>query len=535
MNELPAPIKAKQLAELLKSQEEFALLDLREEGIYANSHLLFAISLPLSRVEERIYSLVPRRNTKIILVGEDDLIIPGVDVLQKYGYTRISWLEGGNAEWANAGFQLISGVNVPSKLFGEYVQEKYNTPSIDPLELKELIDKNRDLIIVDSRPAEEFFNVSIPGAVNCPGVELVYRVPELIRSEETMIVVNCAGRTRSIIGSQSLINFGIKNQVVALRNGTIGWHLAGLPLKNGENSLVPPTPKSSFSQLYKLASDLRSRFNVRQLDITELNKFLGQLDQKTSYFLDIRSPQEYAQGHLPEALSAPGGQLVQATDQYIGTRNARVVLIDNDGIRATVTASWLVQMGLREVYLYRAETNEMNSLATPAYAIPPAVHHDETAAITPQELHSQLQNSSIHLIDLSTSLEFRNGHIPGACFAIRSRLPANLRKLPPSTLLVLTSSDSSQAWRSLEEAVKIMACPVKVLKGGTNAWIELGLPLSRGMEPALDLPEDLWYRPTSPHGGGESAMRNYISWEIDLFRKLLGEPGLEFQELDSHN
>lgn len=535
MNKQPTPIKANELANLLKSQEEFALLDIREEGVYANNHLLFAISLPLSRLEERINALVPRKSTKIIIVGDDELIQPGIEALQKYGYTHISWLEGGNAAWAEAGFQLISGVNVPSKLFGEYVQDKCNTPSIDPLELKALIDAGQDLIIVDSRPSEEFFNVSIPGAINCPGVELIYRLPELLPSEKTMVVVNCAGRTRSIIGSQSLINFGIKNRVVALRNGTIGWHLSGLPLRHGEKSQVPPTPKDSLSQLEKRASDVRNRFKIKEIDRTALEQFLRQSDEKTTYLLDIRSPQEYAQGHLPDALSAPGGQLVQATDQYVGTRNSRIVLIDHDGIRSTMTASWLMQMGLKEVYTYRAQTHELNATSTPAFALPPEVPHDASAEISAQELRQRLQDNNAHVVDLSSSLEFRNGHIPGAHFAIRSRLQKNLSQLPPTSLLVLTSSDASQAWRSLEAVKKIMTCPVKVLEGGNKAWSALGLPLSDGMEPALDLPEDLWYRPTSPHGGGENAMRNYISWEIDLFNRLFKEPGLEFPDLHGHN
>ena len=60
-----------------------------------------------------------------------------------------------------------------------------------------------------------------------PGAELVLRARELAPDPATRIIVNCAGRTRSIIGTQSLINAGIENPVSALRNGTIGWTLAG--------------------------------------------------------------------------------------------------------------------------------------------------------------------------------------------------------------------------------------------------------------------------------------------------------------------
>ena len=71
-----------------------------------------------------------------------------------------------------------------------------------------------------------------------PGAELVLRVRDIAPSPDTTIVVNCAGRTRSIIGAQSLINAGIPNKVVALRNGTMGWHLAGFTCDKGETDAV---------------------------------------------------------------------------------------------------------------------------------------------------------------------------------------------------------------------------------------------------------------------------------------------------------
>src|SRR3974390_396022 len=75
--------------------------------------------------------------------------------------------------------------------------------------------------------------MNIPGSVSVPGAELVLRAGRVAPDPETTIIVNCAGRTRSIIGTQSLINAGIANKVVALRNGTIGWTLAGKDLEYG--------------------------------------------------------------------------------------------------------------------------------------------------------------------------------------------------------------------------------------------------------------------------------------------------------------
>ena len=136
--------------------------------------------------------------------------------------------------WADAGHELFSGVNVPSKAFGELVEHASATPSIDAAELDRLMRAGTDMVVLDSRPFDEYSRVSIPTGVNVPGAELVLRVHDMAPEPDTLVVVNCAGRTRSIIGAQSLINAGLPNKVMALKNGTMGWHLAGLKVARGE-------------------------------------------------------------------------------------------------------------------------------------------------------------------------------------------------------------------------------------------------------------------------------------------------------------
>ena len=93
---------------------------------------------------------------------------------------------------------------------------------------------------------DEFNRMSIPGGINCPGAELTHRIAALAPDPATTVVVNCAGRTRSILGAQSLRHAGVPNPVVALRNGTMGWHLAGFELEHGQDRAAqrcrPKTP-----------------------------------------------------------------------------------------------------------------------------------------------------------------------------------------------------------------------------------------------------------------------------------------------------
>src|SRR6185503_17893071 len=261
--------------------------------------------------------------------GDEDLAARAAARLAAMGYGRVAVMQGGAAGWQAAGFQLFTGVNVPSKAFGELVEHRCETPHIAAAELKRRLDAGEEVLIVDSRPIGEFRNMSIPGAFDCPGAELVYRVPDRLRSPDSLVVVNCAGRTRSIIGAQSLRNAGLANPVMALENGTMGWELAGLELARGRDEALPPPSAEGLAKARALADDVAGRFGIGRIDDAALARFEGEAADRTLYIFDVRSPEEYAAGHLAAARSAPGGQLVQATDAYMATRNARIVLVDD--------------------------------------------------------------------------------------------------------------------------------------------------------------------------------------------------------------
>jgi len=154
-------------------------------------------------------------------------------------------------------------------------------------------------------------------------------------------VVNCAGRTRSIIGTQSLINAGVPNKVVALRNGTMGWTLANQTLDRGATKRGAIGP---FANAESNAREIAYRAGVRRIGVDDL-KMLEAQTSRTLYRFDVRDAEEYTAGHLKGFRHYPGGQLVQEVDIAAPVRGARIVLTDNLGIRADMTASWLAQMG----------------------------------------------------------------------------------------------------------------------------------------------------------------------------------------------
>ncbi|MBM3602065.1 MAG: sulfurtransferase [Alphaproteobacteria bacterium] len=511
-------VEAAELKRMISDGGELAILDAREEGVFAKRHLLFAVPLPLSRLEMRVDALVPRRSTRIVLCDEtgEGLAEKAALKLLHFGYRNLSILRGGVEAWAAAGYELFSGVHVPSKAFGEFIEHREGTPRLSAAAIKAKLDASEDLVILDSRPFSEYRAMNIPDGIDCPGAELVHRVHDMVKSPKTLVVVNCAGRTRSIIGAQSLINAGLPNPVAALENGTMGWHLAGFELERGADRVAPPPSPEGLAQAREAAARVARRFGVTTVDSAALARFMAERDRRSLYLLDVRSPEEYSAGHIEGARSAPGGQLVQATDAYVGTRHARLVLVDDNGVRATMTASWLIQMGGFEVYVLAGGLGG-RALVTGAEH-PRVLDLDRavTTTIDAAALKAALDRDEVIVADLESSLRYREAHIPGAWHAIRARLAASLPKLGRAAMLVLTSADGMLARLAAPEAAKLTDMKVVVLAGGTAAWRAAGLPLATGEERMADDTDDVWYRPYDRKRDDQAAMNAYLTWEIDL-------------------
>ncbi len=384
------------------------------------------------------------------------------------------------------------------------------------------------MVVLDSRPLTEFQRMSLPGALDCPGAELVHRIFEVAPDPDTLVVVNCAGRTRSIIGAQSLRNAGVPHRVVALRNGTMGWTLAGLELEHGKREMAPAPRAAALEKARDAARAVAARFGVRDATDAQVRRWRDDPD-RTLYVFDVRTPEEYLAGHLPEVASAPGGQLVQSTDAYVGTRNARIVLVDSDGVRARMTASWLLQMGWRDVFVWR-DAMVGAALVEGASATPVlGLGLGEARTIAPPELQGLLDGGKVEVVDLASSLEYRRGHIPGAAYAIRSRLAQSLPKLEAGRPLVLTSPDGVLAGLAAPEAAALWNGEVSVLDGGTAAWSAADLSLEPGAARMLDETDDVYYLPYDHADRIQQAMRDYLTWEVALVEQLARE-GVRFPE-----
>ena len=227
-------VNAKTLKGMISDGGELALLDVREEGEFGVAHMLYAIPLPYSVLEMRLGQMVPRRTTRTVLVdGGDGVGERAATRMAVLGYSDVAVLEGGMPAWGAGGYEVFKGVNVPCKAFGEMVEHTAHTPSISPEALHAMQSGGEKVVVLDGRTPAEFNRMNIPEAISVPNAELVYRIHDFAPNPETTVVVNCAGRTRSIIGAQTLINAKIPNKVVALCGGTMGWRLAGQLRRRG--------------------------------------------------------------------------------------------------------------------------------------------------------------------------------------------------------------------------------------------------------------------------------------------------------------
>ena len=345
-----AKVTVQELAAMRDDGEELAVLDTRDVGVHSAGHVPESCPVPASELEWRLASLLPRRAVRVVVIGEDDPAAHrAAHEVRRQGFTNVAVLASGVEAWAEAGYQVHDGIHTMSKAFGEHVAHVRATPMISAEELLSRREQGQAVALVDCRPEPEFEALHVPGAVNAPGTELLARVLGMDLKPGTPVAVSCAGRTRSIIGAQTLIDAGVDTPVLALENGTMGWKLAGEELARGaDGDPSGPPSGSALRDAAARAGRLADSHRVPVIGEADLAGWLAD-DSCTTYVFDVSSPAGFAAGHRPGFASAPGGQLIQELTARTAVPSARIVVADSDGVQSRLTAYWLRLMG-REAY-----------------------------------------------------------------------------------------------------------------------------------------------------------------------------------------
>ncbi|KAJ5162105.1 hypothetical protein N7492_007497 [Penicillium capsulatum] len=363
-------ITAEDLRRLWANHQEVALLDVREEGPYAEAHPLF-VSCPI-----------------VLYDNGEGYVSRAVDRIHSLGYQDVAIFEGGLSSYARVG-EVYRDVNVPSKAFGELVESINYTPSLSAAEVKTLLDSEKDV---------------------------------------------------------------------------------GFDLETQKTERAPQPSTEATEKAREHAKFWAGRVGVNYITGCQLGKFIAEAEDRTLYLLDVRDPEEFAIQHPPNLTNSPGGQLVQATDEWVGVRGARVVLYDTDG-----------------AYVLEEDTTVPHGLEV----FRESEWHPQTSnSITAEELEAL----EATVVDLARSPLYSKGHIPGAWFASGPELARDLKAISGTGLIVLTSPDGRISAMNIDYARKSTSRQVKYLTGGTAAWTAAGHPLETQTR-WLSQPIDVYKRP----------------------------------------
>jgi len=508
-------IDAATLQRWLQDGDELALLDIREHGQYGEGHPFFAVHAAYSRLEPEVARLVPRRATRTVLFDDgidgDALARRAAVRLAALGWSGVSVLAGGAPAWEGAGRTLFKGVNLPSKTFGEVAEHAFEVPHIDAPTLARWQREAEPFVLLDGRTLEEHRKMTLPGAIPVPNGELALRWRTQVSDERTPIVVHCAGRTRSIVGAQILRDLGVPNPVFALENGTQGWALAGLELERGSRRTLPAAPDAARREAARASAEAAARrFGVPVLSRAAAQAWLDDAT-RTAFVFDVRTAEEFAAGSLPGARHAPGGQLLQATDLQIGVRHARVLVLDDDGVRAPVIALWLRRLGLEAALV---EGGLASGLRVPEGA-PPALG-PVPASASAERLAALPEGTA--LLDLRPSPAYRQAHVHGARWSIRPRLLADARTATGGDTrrpLLLIAPDALVA--------RLAAADLRDAGWPAPTWTthEALVAAGHGVEATPASPGDAeaidyLFFVHDRHDGNLDAARRYLDWELGL-------------------
>src|SRR5262245_7925767 len=523
-------ITCQALKNLLEGRAPFALIDIREAGEYNSSHIPGASPMPRRQVEFLMRHAVPHPSTPVILCDDDGRRAKlAAATVERMGYRQVSVLDGGINRWVTEGLSTEWGTNVPSKDFGEKVEVVHHVPEIEATDLAARIDRGDKLVILDTRTPEEFRRFCIPGGRSVPGGELSLRITDITRSidPDTTVIVNCAGRTRSIIGTRVLQRMGLRN-VYGLKNGTAGWVLAGRQLETGADRAELPAPSpEGVAAAEAYAARLADEDGVRYLDVSGLLATMDRARQAPAYFIDVRTAEEYAAGHIPGFRWFPGGQAVQRSDEAAVVKHCPIVFACDGRARATLIASWYRQMGFEEVYAVdggtAAWTASGRALERGMGDTAPAGLEAARASVARVAPAAFQASAPDVVIFADTSQDFARGHVPGARWVPRGWLEMWIGDIAPSKAasVLVSDTDGQSAPLAALTLIELGYQRATALDGGMRAWLDARLPVEKGLSGVMAAPTDVVLAGPDRNFAD---MQNYLRWEEALGHKY-GEAG----------
>jgi rhodanese-related sulfurtransferase len=360
-----------------------------------------------------------------------------------------------------------------------------------------------------------------------PGVEVTL-IAQALEQKGVPVVVHCAGRTRSILACQTLRDLGL-NDVYALKNGTMGWTLAGFELAKETEAAFEASSPAARTEGARRARKLAEQQGVEYIDAAQLAQWLAKATagEMNCYAFDARLADAYTAGHIPGSKTLPGGQAFLFADDNAAVRRAPIVFIDDEEAQASMAAYWFRRLGYPRVCVlaggiaaWQKHTGAV--LETGRGRVAPLQLEEmrtQTQQIGAAALSARIAaEPELRVLDVNTSKNFAAGHIRGARWVSRGWLEPRAEELLPGkqqpvAVVCQNGVQSAYAGATLRA---LGYESVSVLAGGLAAWKKAGLALETGAPAAGAGSADVV---KNPYERTKEDMVKYLHWEEQLAEK----------------
>ena len=243
---------------------------------------------------------------------------------------------------------------------------------------------------------------------------------------------------------------------------------------------------------------------------------------RTTFLLDVRTAEEFARGSISGFAHAPGGQLQQATDQWVGVKGARLVLADEDGVRAPMVAAWLRQLG-HDAHVITDDAATRSAFVAAGVALRRKPGFDagriRMKEVAAADVAAMLAGGKAIGIDLRSSAEYLKAHVPGTVWSIRPLIARAVRE--PSKAVILIADDPAVAKIAALDLAEAGVGDVAMLAGGFGGWLAAGQPVASSTSTPSDRERiDFVFHTLGRNEGNLDAARAYLAWETNLVAQL---------------
>lgn len=473
---MPSPFTIDDLLAGLAARRLPLVLDVRELSESRHGHIPGATRVPRRRIESCIDALVADRATP-----------------------------------------LVSGAPMSSKACGRRIGDLDRVPTAAVDALQRWRAEGARVALCDVRSAAEHTEGCVPGAVSMPGFEVVQHALDMTADPDGVVPCSTGG-IRSMVLARTLIELGL-SEVVALDGGTRAGQLAGLELEQGSRCRrgAPSTAGGQFAQLG--VARLAKHRGVQGIDAEALAALLA-TDRRNLHVFDLRDRGRHAVAHVPRSVSVASDHLIVRNEELVGVRDAPTVLVDDDPVRALLTAVWMRRLGHPHVRVLAggfAAWTQAGHASAKGHEAPQGWR--EASAATPglgaaDAAHWLAAHAPAHILRVDTGASCRRAHLPGAVGLRRGWLDARPGALAPSLgqALLVTCVDGSQAAFAAAALRDRGHVQVAWLQGGPGAWAAAGKPLEAAA--AARVEDEL----PLPARRDEQATRAYPAWELSAHR-----------------